>query len=597
MKHIFLFMVIITFLFSNNTQTLENNNALNNLTLKELNYLKNKRNILMCVDPNWMPLEKIEKNKHIGMAADYIKVIEKLINIPIQLVNTKTWAQTLEFAKNRKCDIISLLLPTEQRATYLDFPTAYLKIPLVIVTKMQKVYISEFSQLRGKIGIAKGYAFKEVLKKKHPNLNFIEVKNVEEGLEKVKKGKLFGFVDTVATTGYYIQKKYFGELKISGNFEETWELGIGTRNDEPILKEIFNKAISKISTDEHQSILNKWVAVKYETKIDYILIFRWLGFLTLIFASILFIIMGINKKLNREIKKRLIIEKKLKAYVKLVDENIITSSTDLKGKIKAVSKAFCKVSKYSKKELVGKSHAIIKSNDTNKKVYIQLWKTLSNNHTWHGEIKNKAKDGTIYWVKILIFPIFDENNIKIGYTSIQEDITVKKRLEELSVTDELTQLYNKRFFNELLPKVINAAKRKDEYITFAMFDIDYFKLYNDTYGHLQGDEVLKKVSLTVKNSLNRADDYCFRLGGEEFGILFKDGKEGKAKAFIEIIKNKIEELKIEHKENLASEYVTASFGVITLKASLIHDLQYLYKQTDKLLYEAKEKGRNKVCSN
>ncbi len=197
--------------------------------------------------------------------------------------------------------------------------------------------------------------------------------------------------------------------------------------------------------------------------------------------------MGVNKKLNKEIRKRLIIEKKLKDYVKLVDENIITSFTDLDGKIKAVSKAFCKVSKYSKRELIGKSHSIIKSKDNNKKVYAQLWKSLNNNKKWEGELKNKAKDGSIYWVKIIISPTFDENNKKIGYTSLQENITVKKRLEELSVTDELTQLYNKRFFNELLPKVINAAKRKDEYITFAMFDIDYFKLYNDTYGHLKGD--------------------------------------------------------------------------------------------------------------
>lgn len=597
MNYIFLFSIIITFAFSKTIEIPENNNVQNNLSLKEINYLKDKKNILMCVDPNWMPLEKIEKDKHIGMAADYIKVIEKLLNIPIILVKTKTWSQTIEFAKNRKCDIVSLLLPTKERAKYLDFPTAYLKIPLVIVTKMQEVYISEFSSLTKEIGIVKGYAFKEVLKNKHPNLNFVDVNNVEEGLQKVKKGELFAFVDTVATTGYYIQKKYFGELKISGNFDETWQLGIGTRNDEPILKDIFNKTISKISIEEHQSILNKWVAVRYEAKVDYLLIFRWIGLITLIFASILFIIMGINKKLNKEIKKRLIIEKKLKNYVKLVDENIITSFTDLEGKIKSVSKAFCKISKYSKIELIGKTHSIIKSEDTNKKTYTKLWETLNNNKIWEGELKNRAKDGTIYWVKILISPTFNENNKKIGYTSIQENITVKKRLEELSITDELTQVYNKRFFNELLPKVINAAKRKDEYITFAMFDIDYFKLYNDTYGHLKGDEVLKKVSLTVKNSLNRADDYCFRLGGEEFGILFKDGNEGKAKAFIEKIKNKIEQLNIEHKENKVSKYITASFGVITLKASLIQDLEDLYKQTDKLLYKAKEEGRNKVCSN
>jgi diguanylate cyclase (GGDEF)-like protein len=128
-------------------------------------------------------------------------------------------------------------------------------------------------------------------------------------------------------------------------------------------------------------------------------------------------------------------------------------------------------------------------------------------------------------------------------------------------------------------------------------DIDHFKQYNDTYGHQMGDDVLIKVAKCLQDSLHRADDYCFRLGGEEFGLLFKSENMQSANIFSDKVRSNIEKLKIEHKHNSASEYVTASMGLICKNANDIQDMDEMYKKADELLYKAKESGRNRVCYN
>ncbi|MDO8452994.1 MAG: GGDEF domain-containing protein, partial [Sulfurimonas sp.] len=120
--------------------------------------------------------------------------------------------------------------------------------------------------------------------------------------------------------------------------------------------------------------------------------------------------------------------------------------------------------------------------------------------------------------------------------------------------------------------------------------------YNDTYGHVHGDEALKSIAKAIQESLHRADDYCFRLGGEEFGLLFKGLSAQEAKELINSIKENIENLHIEHKKNSTSKYLTASFGLVVKNANAVEDLEELYKEADELLYEAKQAGRNRVVA-
>lgn len=283
-------------------------------------------------------------------------------------------------------------------------------------------------------------------------------------------------------------------------------------------------------------------------------------------------------------------------YLHIVDENIITSSTDLDGVITFVSQALCDISKYSKEELMGKTHAVLADDETTKETYKQMWKALLNEEVWQGELKNKKKDGSFYWVKAKMYPIFDKNNVKVGYTAIHHDITNFKRVQELSIRDALTNAYNRRYFNERFPKFIASARRTNDLICFCILDIDHFKQYNDTYGHQKGDDALIKVTECVQKMLNRGDDTFFRLGGEEFGILFKASAPQKAESFINKIVESVLRMQIPHKSSKFCDYLTISAGLEMAYAKTITNEDLMYKKADDLLYEAKEGGRNKLVA-
>ena len=289
------------------TKHLEDNFLLND---KEKNYLEKKKTIKMCVDPDWMPFEKIEKGKHVGIAADYIKIIEEKIKKPIILIPTKTWSESLELGQKKDCDIFSLIRTTPQREKYLNFTKPYLEIPLVIAADINAPFIDNILQVKDKkIAIVKDYAVGEVLRIKYPNIDFVDVNNIHEGLELVEKGSVFGFIDTLLTIGYQIQNNYIGQLKISGRFNEIWDLGIGVRNDEPILTSIFDKAINDITANQKQQILNKWISVNYQEKIDYVFLYEILaGLIVFTFILFLFYRQYLLKKLNAELNKKIQIE-------------------------------------------------------------------------------------------------------------------------------------------------------------------------------------------------------------------------------------------------------------------------------------------------
>ena len=299
---------------------------------------------------------------------------------------------------------------------------------------------------------------------------------------------------------------------------------------------------------------------------------------------------SLANNLNSVLEVKNSTKKKLQDYINIVNENIIISSTDKQGIITDVSEAFCKISGYTKEELIGQTHNLIRHPDMSDSFYKDMWDTLLSKKEWKGEIKNKDKSGHDYWVFAIITPVLKNDDI-VGFTAIRTNITDKKHIEYLSITDELTQLYNRRFFNTKIEKEINRAKRENTYLSFLIMDIDYFKEFNDTYGHQKGDFALEEVSKVLKKYTNRSSDFAFRLGGEEFGIITRLDKE-KIIEFANNIKNEIEELHIEHKKSSISEYLTISIGITSRTGLDLLDSNTLYKEADDSLYLAKNKGRN-----
>ena len=285
------------FIFRYNTHSLP-------LTDQEIRYLAQKKEIRVCIDPKWMPFEAFDKDKHyVGMSSEFLKIFSDEIGLPLHVIKTDTWSESLEFTKQKKCDILSLVMETPERKTYLSVTKPYVKVPLALATKPDVMYIDTLSSLNGKkIGIVKGYAFDEILRKKYPNIKIVEAADIDDGLRAVVDGKVFGFIGTIADIGYQFQTKFTGELKISGKFDEKLELGIGVQRSDKTLFDIFSKLVDALTIDQERKIFNKYIAVNYQKGFDYALFWKFLTFGVFI-VIILSYRHYIIDKLNRELKK------------------------------------------------------------------------------------------------------------------------------------------------------------------------------------------------------------------------------------------------------------------------------------------------------
>lgn len=300
------------------------------------------------------------------------------------------------------------------------------------------------------------------------------------------------------------------------------------------------------------------------------------------------------EELNQRLAKKIKIKsKQLQGYLDIIDNYVITSQTDKEGTITYASEAFCQISGYTKEELIGENHRIIRHPDMPSELFIELWNTISAGKIWHGEIKNRKSDGGDYWVDTTITPNIEEGEI-VGYTAIRHDISDKKLIEEMAITDSMTGLYNRRFYTQTINEEMNRVKRHGSSLVLMMLDVDNFKLYNDNYGHQAGDSVLNQVANVLKFYTSRSGEYAFRLGGEEFGILVSDMHEDGSLDLAERIRNAIEMLEIQHEKNDASPFVSISIGIALYYSDSMITSDELYKEADNQLYHAKNSGRNRV---
>ena len=165
-------------------------------------------------------------------------------------------------------------------------------------------------------------------------------------------------------------------------------------------------------------------------------------------------------------------------------------------------------------------------------------------------------------------------------------------LEKLSMYDGLTNIRNRRFFDETFEKTFNEIKRDKKSLAVLMIDIDFFKPYNDNYGHGQGDETLRKVAKALEKTIKRPSDFVARYGGEEFVILLKDINKDGVEAVANNLLNAVRELKITHEFSKIEKYVTVSIGASFYNSSSdVTKLELLLK-ADETLYSVKNSGRN-----
>lgn len=279
-----------------------------------------------------------------------------------------------------------------------------------------------------------------------------------------------------------------------------------------------------------------------------------------------------------------------------LDAHAIVAMTDRKGIITRVNDKFCEISQYSREELIGSNHRIINSGTHPKDFFKEMWATIARGKVWSGDVCNRAKDGSLYWVQTTIVPFLDESGRPSQYIAIRADITRRKLAERearhLAYHDVLTGLGNRRLMMEQLEFAADRARRMGCLGALAMIDLDYFKEINDTHGHPEGDRLLQQVASRLKDAA-RPDDVIVRLGGDEFCILFHNlGPTQKdALAHVADIGERIRNaLAQPFQLERVARSISASIGIAMIRND--SDAAELIQCADQALYKAKESGRN-----
>jgi len=174
-------------------------------------------------------------------------------------------------------------------------------------------------------------------------------------------------------------------------------------------------------------------------------------------------------------------------------------------------------------------------------------------------------------------------------------IEANKKLAFLTLNDSLTGLLNRRGFDKGISLALETARRNSLTITMFMMDVDFFKNYNDNYGHLKGDEVLRGVGRVLRQVFGRSTDIIARYGGEEFAAVYIGENPDASVTLADDLIQAVEELGIIHEYSSVSGLLTLSTGITTINAEKVDSVDVFIKYADDALYEAKEKGRNRIC--
>lgn len=246
-------------------------------------------------------------------------------------------------------------------------------------------------------------------------------------------------------------------------------------------------------------------------------------------------------------------QKILGEYKKAIDVSNIVSITDKRGVIKYANDMFCRISGYSREELVGQKHNIIRHPEMEDAVFKEMWQQITSKQVWKGVVKNRAKDGSTYIVDSVIVPIVDEYGRIEEYIAIRHDLTElmqKNAIIKRQSTDSLTGLENRI---KLIEDIESSSS-----VVLCLINIDGFSDVNDVYGIEFGDRILALAAKRIVQSLPDRDYRPYRLGGDEFAILLSSARED----YMEVFKKAVESITLEPLLNEGQiVYLTARMGI------------------------------------
>lgn len=405
------------------------------LTQTERAWLAKYPTLHYCFSPSWQPYDYWEANQHHGIFKDYLRLFEQKLGVVLQPIPSftaetphKSWQKTLDFMRMRHCDFLSGAVRIPERESYLSFTQPYYHVTQVLLALADKPFIAQLEVLKDKpIGVLFGSATQHFLERDYPNMKVIPIGRADIA-ESLANGQVYAMVLPLQFTIFWLQERLQHNYKIIAKLDYDYPISIAVRNDWPILQGIMDKAVAATTQAEHNAIQRRWTnyTLTEEVKVNY----QWV--LQIIMGALLVIILfGYwNIRLMREITRRKQVETQLQQLSRAVEQSHSTVLiTDADACIEFANPAFTQMSGYSLDEVIGKNPSLLHSKCQSDDIYNKMWRNLRQGLMWQGELCNKRKDGSLYWVITTISPVKDQHNNLTHYVAIQEDITRRKQIE------------------------------------------------------------------------------------------------------------------------------------------------------------------------
>ena len=295
------------------------------LSISEQQWLENHKIIRFTGDPNWLPYEAFDtQGNYIGIVADYLKIIEQRLGIKLTMVPSRTWSEAIEKTKNGEIDVLSETSDSDLGSA-LTFTQDYISSPLVIVMNQSANYVENLHQIRDKkIAVVKDYGYVPGITERYPGLELNYVDSIQDGLTSVSTGEMDALVATLAQASYQISELGINNIRIVGKTELNTALAFGIRTELAPLVPMFNRALSSITPNEKQVIMNNWGEHKYVEKVNYTLLIQ----VAIVLLLILLFILYWNRKLAKEIQQRKTAEQQMQILIDTIPLQIVINTLD-----------------------------------------------------------------------------------------------------------------------------------------------------------------------------------------------------------------------------------------------------------------------------
>ncbi len=415
------------------------------LTQKEAAWLRRNSVLRLGVDAAWAPFEFLDDDGEFsGISSDFVKEMEKRLNIAMEPQEGLSWNQVIEGIGNKEIDIIGMATPSEERRKTMLFTNPYVSFPAVLATKSNAGFISGLQDLSGKkLALVESYVTHEYVKKNFPEIELVLVENLGEAIEKVRDEEAFATMGNLAAITYITDLNQIHDIKIAAPTDLTFNLAMAVRKDWPELVKILNKALGSLTEEEKTVIKNRWVAVSYNFGTDFKTIMIWAIPITLGLGTIIIIIVISNRKLGAEVEERQKAEVRVrereawfKSLLESMPDATIIANSD--GIIQLINLQTEEIFGYDREELIGESVDILVP-ELHRPHHAGYRNNYASNPRLRqmgagSELFAQRKDGSTFPVEISLSPIQSSEGVHIA-ASVR-DIT-QRRVNERKL--EFTQ--------------------------------------------------------------------------------------------------------------------------------------------------------------